>query len=110
MATVGGRRDTFDLYGETIRERAGRLVNAEGKLAGSACGMIDAVRHMHLRLGLPLAQVLAMASLYPARVLGVEQSRGRLLPGYRADMVHFDDALQVRHTWVGGAVAAHAAT
>jgi N-acetylglucosamine-6-phosphate deacetylase len=43
-----------------------------------------------------------MASLYPARVLGLEQRLGRISPGYRADLVHFDDAFTVHHTWLAG--------
>ena len=107
MAGVGGRRGDFELYGEVIRERDGRLVNAEGDLAGSAIGLIDAVAHMHKRIGLPLGEALRMASLYPAAILDLDHVRGRLRPGYRADLVHFDEKFAVRHTWVGGEQARH---
>ena len=39
MATVGGHKGSFDLYGEVIRAHEGRLVNSDGALAGSAIGM-----------------------------------------------------------------------
>ena len=35
MATIGSPRDAFELFGETIRVSEGRLVNAEGRLAGA---------------------------------------------------------------------------
>lgn len=107
MAGVGGHRADFELYGEVIREREGRLVNAKGDLAGSAIGLIDAVAHMHNRIGLSLEEALRMASLYPATILGIDHVRGRLRPGLRADMVHFDDNFAVKHTWVGGEQALH---
>lgn len=109
MATVGGRSDTFELYGETIREDKGRLVNAEGNLAGSAIGLIDAVRFAHTKAGLPLASCLQMASLHPAAILGLQNSLGRLAPGYRADIVHFDNNFTVHNTWLAGQHAEHSA-
>lgn len=107
MATVGGV-GSFDIYGENIREQDGRLVTAEGVLAGSAIGLVDAVRYCHCEVGLDLEECLRMASLYPAGAIGMEASLGRLRDGHRADIVHLDEQLQVRHTWVAGSIAAHA--
>jgi N-acetylglucosamine-6-phosphate deacetylase len=107
MATVGSDSDCFELYGERITLRDGRLVNAAGVLAGSAIGMIDAVRICHEQVGLPLAECLRMASLYPAQFLGLERQLGRLAPGHRADLVHFDEAFRVSDTWIAGQHQAH---
>lgn len=109
MATVGGHSDTFEIYGESIRQDNGTLVNAQGNLAGSAIGLIDAVRYAHQSVGLPLASCLQMASLYPAAILGLQNSLGRLAPGYRADIVHFDDDFRVHNTWLAGQHAGHSA-
>jgi N-acetylglucosamine-6-phosphate deacetylase len=51
------------------------------------------------RFGLPAAA--AMASLVPARVLGLTD-RGRLEPGYRADLAVLDGRLAPLETVVGG--------
>lgn len=102
MATVGGSRGQFLLYGETIRESDGRLINEAGVLAGSAIGMIDAVRYMVLEVGVTLDECLRMASLYAAAILGLEDRLGRIGRGYRADLVHFDDNFAVHNTWVAG--------
>ena len=108
MATVGSADKAFQLYGETIRESGGRLLNAEGRLAGSAIGMIDAVRLSCESVGVDIGESLRMASLYPAALLQLDNVLGRLRPGYRADMVHFDtDSWQVRHTWIAGEPQAH---
>lgn len=107
MATVGGSKPTFSLYDEEIREVDGRLVNADGVLAGSAIGLIDAVRYCQHEVGLPLEECLRMASRYPAVAIGLGDILGSLYPGYRADLVHFDNDLTVIQTWVAGEQQSH---
>jgi N-acetylglucosamine-6-phosphate deacetylase len=107
MATVGGDSPVFELYGEEIRECDGRLVNTDGVLAGSAIGMIDAVCYTHRTVGLPLEECLRMASLYPAAVLKLDDSLGRIISGYRADLVHFDENFTVYNTWLAGQRQSH---
>ncbi|MEM6580615.1 MAG: N-acetylglucosamine-6-phosphate deacetylase [Pseudomonadota bacterium] len=107
MATVGGTQTHFQLYGDRITERDGKLVNAQGALSGSAIGLIDAVRFAHQNAGIDLEECLRMASLYPAIALGLDKERGRIAPAYRADLVHFNDDFQVLQTWVGGRHRSH---
>ncbi|MEQ9463937.1 MAG: N-acetylglucosamine-6-phosphate deacetylase [Haliea sp.] len=107
MATVGSGQPWFTLYGERITVQDGRLLNAEGALAGSAIGLIDAVRYCHQVVRLPLEECLRMASLYPARFIG-EQHLGRIAAGSRADLVLLDEDLQVSATWVAGQRSDHA--
>ena len=101
MATIGSSRNYFRLYGETIRVQDGRCVNAEGALAGSALDMASAVRNCMSLPGLTLPEALRMASLYPAQWLGLDRERGRIAPGWRADLVLLNTALEVEKTWVG---------
>jgi N-acetylglucosamine-6-phosphate deacetylase len=42
-----------------------------------------------------------MATLTPARLLGVDDRIGRIKPGFRADLVHLTDDLQVAEVWTG---------
>ncbi len=72
----------------------------DGVLAGSALTMPQAVRNL-VEIGVPLEQALAAASAVPARVLG-RIDVGRLVPGSAADIVVFDDGLEVVQTIVGG--------
>ena len=108
MATVGSADTAFQLYGETIEERDGKLINAEGSLAGAAIGLMDAVRTAHLWAEIPLAQCLRMASALPAQFLGLDRQLGHLAPGFAASLVLFDDDLQIHSTWIDG-VQAYAA-
>jgi len=107
MAPVGGTQPSFELYGENIREHNGCLVNADGALAGSAIGMIDAVRYAHLGVGIPLGECLRMASLYPAAILNLDSTLGHIASGCRADLVHFDQGFTVCNTWLAGQQQSH---
>ncbi len=102
MATVGSSDTGFALYGERIETAGGRLVNAAGRLAGSAIALIDAVRTAHQVVGLELGECLRMASLYPANFLNLGHRLGRLQPGYRADMLFFDEDFTVEGAWLAG--------
>ncbi|GJD49674.1 N-acetylgalactosamine-6-phosphate deacetylase [Methylobacterium crusticola] len=96
---------TFRLFGRTIHRDGDRLAAADGTLAGAALTMAGAVRHMTARGGASLEAALAMASLTPARFLGLDGRIGRIAPGYAADLVALDGALAVLGTWIGGDVA-----
>ena len=104
MAPVGAPSlDEFRLGGETVRIEGGCLRTPEGRLAGSLLDTGQAVRNCVARAGIPLEDALAMAAAYPADFLGIAETRGRLAPGLRADLVWLDDELRVRATWIGGA-------
>jgi N-acetylglucosamine-6-phosphate deacetylase len=72
-----------------LEVRNGVCRDRTGRLAGSSLSMDRAVRFA-LRLGLPPTQVLAMATLNPARLLGISHHKGRLAPGADADLVFLD--------------------
>ncbi len=68
--------------------------NAEGKLAGSALTLDRALRNI-VALGVPLADAVRMLTLNPARLLGLERTKGVLATGADADLVLLDSGLQV---------------
>lgn len=103
MSTVGSHMKYVDIYGERIEESDGRLVNAEGNLAGSAISLLDGVRFSHREVGMELGECLRMASLYPAEFLGLGHLLGRIQAGYRADLVCFDEHFAATDTWLAGA-------
>jgi N-acetylglucosamine-6-phosphate deacetylase len=69
MATVGGP-DSFTLYGRTIRLRDGRLVNAEGSLAGAHTTMAASLQRLIRVVGVAPDAALRMATSIPAAVAG----------------------------------------
>lgn len=102
MPPTGTDADSFELNGRTIYRRDGRLVLADGTLAGADLDMATAVRNAGTLIGLPLEESLRMASLYPAEFLGMAGERGRIAPGWRADLVLLRPDLTVKGTWVEG--------
>ena len=102
MSTVGSDQTVFELNGRQIFRRNGRLTLADGTLAGADLDMNSAVGFIAGNTDLPLAEALRMASLYPARCLGIERTHGQLLHGAVADLVHIDDSATVRSVWIAG--------
>jgi N-acetylglucosamine-6-phosphate deacetylase len=92
----------FLLNGRQITLHEDRLTGCDGTLAGAHLTMIQAVRNATLLLDVPLADALIMASRTPATFLGLETELGRIAPGYRADLVAFDENFEVVGTWVAG--------
>ena len=102
MPTVGTSLDRFELVGRTIRLVNGRLSTEEGTLAGAHLDMASAVRNAVSLAQIPLDHALRAASLTPARFLGLDNERGILIPGARADLVALTQELGVIATWVDG--------
>ncbi len=97
----------YSVWSETITVKEGRTSNARGSIAGSVIMMRNAVRMM-LSLGVPANDVARMASLNPARLLGVDRDYGSIETGKRADLVALDAQGRVRLTIIGGRIAFNA--
>ena len=76
----------------------------DGTLAGSVLTMDRAVANVMRFADLTLPEAVEMATLTPARVLGLEDTRGSLAAGRAADLVLFDDEVHVSLTMVDGRV------
>jgi N-acetylglucosamine-6-phosphate deacetylase len=76
----------------------------EGSLGGSTATMDADVRNVVRVTGVSLADVWRMASLTPARSIGVEARKGSLEAGKDADIVLLDEGLNVILTLVKGKV------
>ena len=68
MATVGGP-DHFVLYGQTITQADGRLVNSAGNLAGAHLTLHEAVKRLVDSVGVSLGTALRMATSTPAAII-----------------------------------------
>ncbi len=73
-------------------------------LAGSAATLRDCVRNMYKEIGVPLYSAVRMATLTPAEVLGVDNQKGKIEKGYDADLVIFDDDLNIKSVTTNGNV------
>src|SRR5690606_5219443 len=102
MPSVGAAADRFELMGRTIKLEGGRLTAENGTLAGAHLDMASGVCNAVNLARIPLEDALRAASLTPARFLGLEDERGALNPGTRADLVALAPDLTVIATWIAG--------
>lgn len=82
---------------------SGRL--DDGTLSGSVLPLNRALRNLVTRVGLQPADAVRMATLNPARALGLDGSIGRLEVGRTADIALLDGDWEVLATIIGGAMA-----
>jgi N-acetylglucosamine-6-phosphate deacetylase len=102
MPTVGSAKNSFVLDGETIVVREGRIVNAAGTLAGSHLDMLSAVNNAAVFAGLDWFEAVRMATLYPARAVGLGAQLGAIKEGYRASLLALDGERRIRASWIDG--------
>lgn len=102
MPTVRSEETTFSLGGRPIRLENGRLTAEDGTLAGSNLDMASAVVNAAQALLVNQATAVRMASLNPARALGIEDLTGSIAPGLRADLALLRPDGGVLQTWIGG--------
>ena len=74
----------------------------DGTIAGSALTLDRAVRNFARHADIPLWQAANLASLHPARSLGLAHRMGALRPGMEADIVIADEAFHVARVFIGG--------
>jgi N-acetylglucosamine-6-phosphate deacetylase len=103
MPPVGTGARSFTLQGSEIHVIDGRCIDHRGTLAGSVLDMASAVQHASELMQVDRAVAVRMASSTPAAVLGLEHERGRIAPGYQADLVLLSSEGAVREVWVAGA-------
>jgi N-acetylglucosamine-6-phosphate deacetylase len=76
--------------------------------AGSVATADQLVRTMVNMAGVPLPEALEMITATPARIMGVADRKGALVAGKDADLVIFDDNININTTIVGGEIVYNA--
>ncbi|RLM08285.1 N-acetylglucosamine-6-phosphate deacetylase [Gibbsiella quercinecans] len=101
-APAGADIDQFIFAGKTIYYRDGICVDANGTLSGSALTMIQAVQNSVEHIGIALDEALRMATLYPARAIGVAHRLGTVEAGKVANLTAFTRDYKITKTLVNG--------
>ncbi|PAW37302.1 N-acetylglucosamine-6-phosphate deacetylase [Pantoea vagans] len=101
-APAGADISEFIFAGKTIYYRDGLCVDENGTLSGSALTMIEAVQNSVEHVGIALDEALRMASLYPARAMGVEKQLGSIEAGKIANLTVFTRDFKIIKTLVNG--------
>lgn len=101
-APAGADMDYFIFVGKKVYYREGKCVDENGTLGGSALTMIEAVQNTVEHVGIALDEALRMATLYPAKAIGVDHQLGRVKKGLVANLTVFDRDFNVQATVVNG--------
>lgn len=80
--------EEFDAYLEN-----GQYRNSEGNLAGAAVSMADCVRNAVQQVGISIEEAIKMATIRPAKALGIDTKIGQIAEGFPAKFVVFDENL-----------------
>ncbi len=106
MSPAGLQDGEHTTMGQHVRLLDGRLSAADNHdvLAGSVLTMDRAVAAMINSVGIGISEAVAMASATPAAVLGLDHRKGRLAPGFDADIAILDRTWRTVATIVGGTV------
>lgn len=96
----------YETLGNHVILESGRVTLAgnPGTLAGSAISMDRAVANMINMVGVTISDAVTMASATPSAILGLENRKGWIAPGYDADIVVLDRTYQTTCTIVGGKI------
>jgi N-acetylglucosamine-6-phosphate deacetylase len=87
---------------EVIVEDGVAKLPDRSSFAGSVATTDRLVRNMIRLVEVSIVNAIKMATLTPARILGIEHKKGSLEKGKDADIVLMDKDLQVKKTFVGG--------
>ncbi|MFQ1007841.1 N-acetylglucosamine-6-phosphate deacetylase [Gilliamella apicola] len=104
MLLAGSDLTSAVFAGKTIYYKDGRCVDEKGTLGGSALTMIDAVKNAVEYVSIALDEALRMATLYPAKAIGVDKTLGSVSEGKIANLVIFDRNFTITKTVVNGEI------
>lgn len=105
MPTVGSDQASFILGERLIHIENGRCGADDGTLAGSNLDMATAVANAVELMDIDLPTAVRMASINPARAVGVDEVTGAIRPGLKADLALLDAEGRVVRTWIFGAAS-----
>lgn len=91
--------------GEEVTVSGAKAAKADGTIVGSVATMDQHFRNAVEFLGIDMATAFRLCAANPARIAGVAGRKGRLEPGFDADLVVLDSDLRVRATVCRGEVA-----
>ncbi len=92
----------YSLGGQSVKvtDDEARLKN--GALAGSILTLDKAVRNVYKNSNLPLYEIIKMASYNGAKHCKVHNHKGQIKEGYDADLILFDDNINIKKAFVLG--------
>lgn len=107
MMAAGLSDGDYELGGQKVVVKDSRATLETGNLAGSTLNLRDAVRNMMNYLDIPMKDAIRMASLSPAKAIGVDRYKGSIEIGKDADLILIDKEIHILGTMVMGKWKSH---
>ncbi len=104
ISAAGLSEGTYTLGGQEILVDDGIARLADGTISGSTLTMDRAVKNLVEFTNSTLAEAVRSATLTPAELVGVDDRKGSIEVGKEADLVIFDEDLNVDKTIIKGKV------
>lgn len=97
MRAAGMPDGLYTLGGQDVQVK-GKYATllSDGSLAGSVTPLPDCVRTAVKEMDVPLETAVACATIHPARSLGVEEKYGSIAPGKKANLLLWDEELELK--------------
>ncbi|MGN8920850.1 N-acetylglucosamine-6-phosphate deacetylase [Lachnospiraceae bacterium HCP28S3_F9] len=89
-----GRYTLGGLEVDVVGNRA--TLVSDGALAGSATNLLDCMRTVVKKMGIPLETAVACATMNPAKALGEYENYGSITPGKKGNVVLLDSELNLK--------------
>jgi len=102
MKPTGTSTTSFEIDGMKVFIRNGGSFNKEGILCGSVLTMNKAIKNIIDWTNLPVHSIVKMASLNPARAIGLDSNVGSIEIGKDANIVFFDDDFNAKRVFLEG--------
>src|ERR671916_1604671 len=102
IAAAGAPAGEYRLATRTVYSDGGVPRLGSGSIAGSVLTMREAFMNILAFTGCTVAEAARMTSTSPARLVGEGRRKGRLVPGYDADVTILTPDLSVESVWRGG--------
>ncbi len=109
MATVGTDEQQFAYFGETIHKKEGCLRDKNNNLAGSTLDMQTATINAQKMLNISPQESYQLASVNPAKFLGLADQMGNLEVGKKANMILLDEDSKIIRSWIHGEPVSYSA-
>lgn len=105
LSAAGLPDAVFTFGGQTARVIDGVARLADGTITGSVLTTAQGLRNMARLAGVPLVDAVRMLTINPALSARVETRKGRIEAGYDADLLIFDEDLELQATICRGRLA-----
>lgn len=102
MRATGLNDGDYTLGGQLVKVKGNLATLHDGTIAGSATNLMDCVRFVVKKVGLPFETAVMCASENPAKEIGIFHEVGSISAGKKADFVLLDKDLNIVSVYVDG--------